>query len=337
MMQQHLASLLKSAGSADRFLILTHSDPDPDAIASAWALGYLLRTKLGVAPRIVYKGIIGRAENRAMVHYLGCPLRHLLQSDLDRPVPVALVDTQPGAGNNALPLDHAVAIVLDHHRWREATAKSTFSDIRSDVGATSTILTEYLQAAGVELPGRLATALFYGIKTDTMGLSRSTHPADVAAYFALQPQVDIEALGKIERAQVPAAYYQSFVSALRATLMYDGVLVSYLGAMSYPDLAAEMADLLLRLEGTRWVACIGVYHDELILSVRRLISHGGGAEQVVQDVVGDRGTAGGHGSMAAGHIPLNGQEPEQLASELERLFLQRLDIAPGTVGQPLVE
>jgi len=98
--------------------------------------------------------------------------------------------------------------------------------VRTEVGATSTILTEYLQASGIEPTTPLATALFYGIKTDTMGLGRGASPADAAAYFYLQPRIDVDALVEIERAQLPAEYFQSFVTALQAARVYDGVVLA---------------------------------------------------------------------------------------------------------------
>lgn len=334
-MQQSLHRMLAALAGADPIRILPHTDPDPDSIASALALRHLLAEKLGANARIVYKGIIGRAENKALVRYLRCPLRRLVRADLDKPATFALVDTQPGAGNNVLPPDHSVSIVLDHHPWREPTATATFHDVRANIGATSTILTQYLRAASIEPPSPLATALFYGVKTDTMGLSRGASEEDVAAYFYLQPRIDIEALVKVERAQVPAAYFASFAATLRAARIHDDVLVSYVGHMGYPDLAAEMADLLLRLEGVQWVICIGVFEDEMALSVRTL-SKSGGADRLVQEVVGDQGTAGGHGAMAAGHLLLGSRDPELLARELGRRALAALGVAPDLPARPLV-
>jgi nanoRNase/pAp phosphatase (c-di-AMP/oligoRNAs hydrolase) len=193
MIQNQLDLLFEAMGGADRVLILPHNDPDPDAIASAVALRHLLAEKLGVEGYIVYRGIIGRAENKALVRYLDHPLHRLANSDLRQSVPIALVDTQPGAGNNALPHGSEAAIVLDHHTWREATAKARFADVRPELGATSTILMQYLENAGIEPSPQLATALFYGIKTDTMGLGRGAGPDDVAAYFHLQPRIDVGA------------------------------------------------------------------------------------------------------------------------------------------------
>lgn len=285
-MQARLEALFKAVGEASRVLILPHNDPDPDAIASALALHHLLAERLGVESHVAYRGIIGRAENKRLVRYLGHPLHRLTASDLRQSASIALVDTQPGAGNNALPPKSTAAIVIDHHPRREATAATGFADVRPELGATSTILTEYLQAADIEPSPPLATALFYGIKTDTMGLGRAASPADVAAYLYLQSRIDVEALVEIERAQVPAEYFQKLDATLHAARVYDGVVICYVGPMARPDLAAEMADILLRLKGAQWVVCTGIYRDNLILAVRTR-SRRGGAERLVQAIVGD--------------------------------------------------
>lgn len=336
MTERHLDWLFEAVSRFDSILILPHNDPDPDSIASALALRYLLAQRLGMQAVIAYKGIIGRAENKALVRYLGHPLQRLTNRDLRQSGPIALVDTQPGAGNNALPHNSVATIVIDHHPRREATAAVSFADVRSDVGATSTILTEYLQSADLEPTPPLATALFYGIKTDTMGLGRDASPADTAAYFYLQPLIDVEALVEIERAQVPAEYFRSLTAALQSARVYDGVVITYVGRLRYPDLVAEMADLLLRLEGTQWVICMGVYHENLMLAARTRRQRGGAGE-LVRAMVGDLGVAGGHGAMAGGQIPLRDEDPEQLALRLHQRALRHLKVAPDMVAKPLIE
>ena len=92
--------LLETVRGLDHLLILPHNDPDPDAIASAVALRYLLAETAGLTAPILFKGIVGRAENRAMVRYLNHPLQLLGDTALDQSTPLALVDTQPGVGNN---------------------------------------------------------------------------------------------------------------------------------------------------------------------------------------------------------------------------------------------
>ncbi|MFN2219519.1 MAG: DHH family phosphoesterase [Anaerolineae bacterium] len=336
MTQERLKKLLEACAGASQALILPHNDPDPDAIASALALRYLLEQRLGIQGHIVYNGIVGRAENKALVRYLNYPMERLDRSDLQAIRPIALVDTQPGAGNNALLPWIQAAIVLDHHPLREDTANAVFADVRPKIGSTSTMLTEYLQTAEIEPPTSLATALFYGIKTDTLGLARGASPADVNAYFYLQTRVDVEALAEIEQAQLPIEYFQQLDSALHAVRIYGKVVVCYVGPAPRPDLAAEMADLFLRLRGIQWVVCIETYNDELIVAIRTRNPRGGAGE-LVQSIVGDQGTAGGHGSMAAGHVPLLGREPELLALQIGQRALKCLQVPTQVRGSPLTE
>jgi nanoRNase/pAp phosphatase (c-di-AMP/oligoRNAs hydrolase) len=333
-MKDRLAELLQSVEGVGDILILPHNDPDPDAIASALALRHLLADAAGVEGHIAYKGIIGRAENQALVRFLDRPLQRLRSSDLRQAWPIALVDTQPGAGNNALPAHVVPALVFDHHPWREASAAAAFADVRTEMGSTSTILVEYLQAAGLDPAPPLATALFYGIKSDTMGLIRGASPADVTAYSYLQPRIDVEALVAIERAQVPAEYFERLDAALHASRVYDSLIISYLGPMHRPDLAAEMSDLLLRLQGVRWVVCMGVYRGELILAVRSQ-SRRIGAGKLVQAVVGPEGTAGGHGTMAGGQVRLRGADPEEIAGQYVQRVLHYLQV-PAELEIPLL-
>jgi nanoRNase/pAp phosphatase (c-di-AMP/oligoRNAs hydrolase) len=318
-----------------KLLILPHNDPDPDAIASAVSLRYLVAEMFGIEAWIRYDGIIGRAENKALIRYLKYPLKRLRPNEIDQQLSIALIDTQPGAANHPLPESVQPTIVIDHHTLSDSPTQARFTDVRPEIGASATILTEYLQAEDTNLPSWLATALFYGIKTDTMGLGRGASENDIAAYFYLQPKIDVEALVQIERAQVPAIYFISLNLALQATRLYGDMAISYLGLMKYPDLGAEIADLLLRLQGIKWVICFGVYNTDLILSVRSR-SQRIGAGDLAQHIVGDQGSAGGHGTMAGGQIRLNQQDPSDLAEKLTNISLQYIKGDASLVGKPLI-
>jgi nanoRNase/pAp phosphatase (c-di-AMP/oligoRNAs hydrolase) len=336
MQHRLLEELCETAAEAGNVLILPHNNPDPDSIASAVALECILAEQLGLESPIAHYGLIGRAENRALVSYLGCEFHSLAGLGHTGPDAVALVDTQPGAGNITLPPGTRFTIVIDHHALREETAAASFADVRPQLGATSSILVEYLQTCGVEPTPKLATALFYGIKTVTMGLARDTSPSDVAAYSYLQPRIDDQALARIEHAQVPVDYFKSLDTALRAARIFDRVILAPIGSMSYPDMAAEMADILLRLERAEWVICMGECEGNLIVSVRTRRSTGE-AEQLVRAIVGRKGTAGGHGTMAGGQIRLGEVPSAVLAQQLIQHALVYLKLAPEAEGRSLIE
>jgi nanoRNase/pAp phosphatase (c-di-AMP/oligoRNAs hydrolase) len=61
-----------------------------------------------------------------------------------------------------------------------------------------------------------------------------------------------------------------------------------------------------------------------------------GAGQLAQAIVGDHGTAGGHGTMAGGQVPLGSEEPWQLARRLGQLALQYLKGGPETISRSLI-
>jgi len=335
---ERITALAAVLDGAQKVLILPHNDPDPDAIASALALKHLLEQKFQIKAQIAYRGIIGRAENKALVRYLGNPLTQLTSDRPKTGMPIALIDTQPNAGNNPLPPGMPAAIVIDHHPSHAGPPEAGYLDIRTHVGATATILTEYLRAAQVSIPTPLATALFYGIQTDTMGLVRDVSPADKEAYFFLLTMANVEALAQIEMAQVPAEYFRSLAAALQSTRIYDDLAVAYLGELNYPDLGAEMADLFQRLRGVSWVICMGTYGNELIISVRSRNKRVG-ASRLVRAIVGEKGSAGGHGTMAAGHIPLPPEiPPEKLTQELLQKALAFLnkDKDQQVSGKPLI-
>lgn len=315
-------------------LILLHDDPDPDAIASGEALRYLLAETLDIEGQLAHRGTIGRAENRALVDYLSVALLQLPEEGFEPDRPVGVLDTQPGAGNIPLAADFPAVLVIDHHGELQ-DGDSAFCDVRPWIGASSTIITQYLRAAGCRPTMKLATALFYGIKTDTKALSRDTSAADVAAYFYLLPFVEIEALVEIENAQVPAAYFRNLATAMEGARVYDDVVISYLGQMDYPDLAAEIADLFLRLEGVEWAICLGVYDDTLHLSVRAR-REDANAEALALAAVGETGSAGGRNTLAGGQVPLQGEDAEEVVHAVRARIKDYLEIAADADGAPLL-
>ncbi|MGD8402220.1 MAG: DHH family phosphoesterase [Anaerolineales bacterium] len=319
--QTHLDKLRSVAGKGP-VLILTHDNPDPDSLASGKALSVLFKEAWNIPSRLVYSGLVARAENHAMLTRLTPEWEYgETLPDLEEFSAVAQVDTQPGAGNNRLDTVQPNHIVIDHHYpVRDTMDDVSYADVRTETGATVTMLYQYLDAAGIHPDPMLATAMFYGLKTDTRSLSRGDSPADEVAFVNLLHHLDQQELSRVELASLSREYFRAFSRGLHATRLYGGAIISRLGVMEQPDFAAEMADILIRLEGAQAALCMGQHRDTLQISLRTE-PMGEDAGQIIQQVVVPPGKAGGHGRMAGGQVAIDGQEIELLLAEIERRFL----------------
>ncbi len=295
---EKLAPILNAA---KHLWIVLQDYPDPDAIASAAALCVLARQRYSLTATVVFGGMIGRVENRALSRYLDLPLRLYDDTAIGPEDCIALLDTQPGTGNNCLPDTRTPQIVIDHHPVVNATRRAAFTDIRRRCGATSTILYEYLVAHAVELTPPLATALLYGIRSDTQDLGRESTHADLTAILALFPIANTRMYHNIRQASVATPYFRLLADALKTTWLCGPALISLPGKIETPDAISEIADLLLRHEQCRWALCIGFFNDRYLLSLRT-IALKADAGKVIKRLVRGRGTGGGHRSMAGGQI-----------------------------------
>jgi len=323
-----------------RWLVLTHDNPDPDALAAAAVLTTLLRTVFKRRVTIAYGGIIGRAENRQMVKTLGLSLSHLRHLNWRNYHHFALVDCQPGTGNNQFPDHLSPDLVFDHHPVRRATRDARFVDIRTDYGATATILAEYLEIAGVEVSRANATALLYAISTETQNFLREFSPHDRKIYDQLRPLSDLRALAKIETPPLSLAYFHTLRRAAEHMQTVSTLVLSHLGAVDQPDIVPEVADLLLRLEGKTWSLCTGIYEQRLYLSLRTTNPRGD-AGRLMRRLLGRRGKGGGHGMIAGGWTSLgdngngNGNgKIEQLQNRLAMRLAKMLKKNPDRL-QPI--
>jgi nanoRNase/pAp phosphatase (c-di-AMP/oligoRNAs hydrolase) len=287
----------------ESLLIVMQNNPDPDAIAAACALHQLANRTAGLNCRFAYGGTIGRAENRELVHYLGLAFYPFDKISHQKSDLIALVDTQPSAGNNPLPEGVQPDIIIDHHPAIEASRGVAFADIRESYGATSTIMWEYLREAKITPDMPIATALLYGIRSDTQDLGRESTQADIDAIESLYPLANKRMLGQIQRGRVPSDYYQMLSTALSNTRIYSHCMICDIGDIDNADMIGEVADLLLRHEEVDWVMCYGVCSGRILISFRTQDSSLD-AGDVARKVVDKLGTGGGHEHMAGGQISL---------------------------------
>lgn len=326
-------ALLALLRSRQRLLVLTHNNPDPDSLGSGVGLLHFASVAGRVEGVFGLSGRILRAENQEMVHQLGIDLVPIDRIDVGQFDCIALVDTQPGFGHTIVPGGAHVDIVIDHHLCDEASAQqngagAAFRDVRQDIGATSSLVANYFREAGFTPSREVATALAYGIKTDTADLSRNTSDLDLRAYDFLFPQVDRKKLVAITRPTLPPAYFQTLKEALRKVRLYDHVGLCSLGVIGSAEMVAEVADLLLRMDGMKAVFCGGLVDRTYYVSVRTEL--GGDAWALIRDAMdGEEGTFGGHGSVAGGSIVLPAGDTRslrRLERRLERKILKSVGV-----------
>jgi len=327
-----LAQLKSLAKGRKALLAQTHDFPDPDTISSALALTWLMGELSGIQGDIGYGGIIGRAENRAMIKVLGIKLRKTTRADFSKYDLVALLDTQPECGNHSVPADRGIDIVVDHHFARdpvEDAHEPAFVDVGGGYGTTSTKVAELVRAAGLEPPPDIATALFYGVKSDTMNLTRVTSPADMDSYLWLFPFVDNKMMTEIEHPQVPLDYFRVFNKAIERGKIYGNMIVADLGEVYTPELCAELADRLLQVQGVRHALATGWYQDGLFLSLRTR-GRAKNAGKILNTIVTEKGigSAGGHQPMAGARIEMEGRT-QRSRTDLRRKLIHQVIRAFG--------
>lgn len=331
------AALRELLRSRKRLLVLTHNNPDPDSLGGAVGLQEFARLAAGIPSRLAITGKILRAENQAMVKELAIEMDRLEDLDLKPFDCIALVDTQPGFGHTFLPPGTKVDIVIDHHMCAEAKAGANdtpFFDVRLDAGATSSIVASHLLEAGVLPSPQAATAMAYGIRTDTADLSRNVSDLDLKAFEFISPRIDRQKLAAITNPRLPVAYFVALSKALTKVRMYDGVTLCSLGRTSSAEMVAEVADMLLRMEGVRAVFCGALVGTSYYVSVRTEI--GIDAWSLIRaGMEGEAGSCGGHGSVAGGSIQLDSIDTRavrRLERRLERNVLNAMGASGGNAA-----
>jgi len=286
----------------ENLLILIQRDPDPDAIAS----GLALRTLLGrnkTTARIGSFGQVKRPENITMVQLLGIEIEQVTVEKLPQYDGIALVDVQPPYFGDVLP---RVDAVVDHHPL-VADYDARYRDVRCAFGSTATIFVQYLQAVDAKITQRLATALYYGLKTDTLSLERETTEADVEAFSCLYPLANHSLIRRMERPKLPLRDLDAFGYALRCRTTVGTTFFTHLGIVEREDVLPQFAEFCLQVEGMEWSVVSGIFAGNLIVSVRHA-AHARSAGELVRTAFGAYGSAGGHRSMAKAVMPLGGLE-----------------------------
>src|SRR5437899_8031370 len=134
-----------------------------------------------------------------------------------------------------------IDIVIYHHT-EQFNYQSHIKVIRPSYGATSTVLLEYLLCANSVIGPRLATALLYGIKSDTFSLSREVNEWDVGAFSYLYPLANQNLMRRIECPELPPAALDALSLGLKNRRVIDKVAFVHLGRGERDELIPPMAN-----------------------------------------------------------------------------------------------
>lgn len=320
-----IEKLLEAVKPKRKVLIQTHNNPDPDTIAAALGLKNLLVRTLKKRVTIAYNGIIGRAENRELVRVCNIDMHPITKLNSSRYDYLILVDSQPGAGNIYDVKERLPDAIIDHHNLRAISQTVPFSDIRPNCGSTSTIIAEYYKKLDMVPDTNTATALYYGIKTDTYGTARGNTQADMDMISFVFPYISVKKMNKIESPELPRYYFKNIKKAVEQAVIIENLIFCDLGEVRNSDLIAEMSDFMLRMRDIKSTFIVGRVDNMGYFSLRyktnkKSVGH------IALSIVKGIGYGGGHMKSAGGQIPLKSKTYEQVVEILKSRLLKRMGI-----------
>ncbi len=312
------------AENNSKVLIVCHDNPDPDALASALAMKHLCKT-MGHTSTIIHGGMIEHQQNRAMVKLLDMDIRKLIldwevedllkESDI-----VICVDFSHPGSNNILPQKCVPHIVIDHHTSEERPAGDVIL-VRSEFAATSSLIASILMNSGIEMNSEIATALAFGIRTDTLGFTRSFNSVDLRALSWLGAWIDWDLMRSFENPPRSQDVLSIFKQALTDAELENGLMLVPISDMVDRDALSQVADFLLPTEGVKIVVSYGVRMTKVILSVRSNDDSKHVGRLLAKTF--EKGSAGGHKSLAGGQIPfeeLGCENPEDAMISIRKIL-----------------
>jgi len=332
-----LAGVLESASPPVG--ILLHDNPDPDALASAMAFAEMCG-KFELERVIYYGGSIGYPDNRDFVNMFQVPLTNVNREGVAAILPklglLVMLDVSIPGDNNVLPPGTVPNVVIDHHSTSRDIGNADHVDVRPDVGATSTIMTDYLQLMNIPVGEELAAALFHGIRTDTWHFTRNTSTADMMAVAYLSPLAAKDVLRELDNPAIPAETLDIYSRAIQNRVRLGSFSLSCVEFIENRDLLPQAAEFLLREAGVETAIVYGIIEMEVFLSARSndpQIRLGDLLKQAFAHV----GSAGGHVNSAGAQLPLHliqyaGKDDQHLVVNLVKNAVQGMIVK--TAGLP---
>ena len=279
-------------------LVQTHDFPDHDAIGSAYALIRLLN-ECGYKTSAAYGGLIPNLQLQEFIDYLKFPLIKINDITDYGSYQVIVVDGTPFKGT-VNKVGGILKAVIDHHPNR-TNSEADFMDIRSEIGACSSIIWSYWKESGKKYDRAVATALIGGIQLDTDFLSRHVHRLDMEAYNSLYFEADVHVTQQLLKTTISINDIKEIGRAIKEYVQIKNFLLIEIKEDYSKALLSVVADFLVWIKEITFVIVIETFGDEYSLSVR-CRDKNLDAGYIMLESLQDLGSGGGHAHMAGGFI-----------------------------------
>jgi len=311
-MTSELAAVVEAIRSNERFLVVTHENPDGDALGSMLATTLGLRA-LGKDALMFLSGTVATPAEYRFLDLDG--LTRTTPADLPERVLLAVdCANERRMGEDSTPLEQARSVInVDHHH--DNARFGAINLIVDEASSTAEIVRDILGELGVPLTERIAEALYVGLVTDTgrFQYTNTTAKALRLAAELVEAGADIHDVFKHVYETVQFAKLKLLARALeRAQLLEDGrVVVSYLLKDDFAAVGAEepysegIIDHLRAVEGSEMVALIREPpRDE---GPARRISLRSSRDEVDVSAIARAAGGGGHRQAAgfSSELPIN--------------------------------
>lgn len=255
-----------------RLFVAVIGSPDPDGLASAWSLKIIAKA-VGVTMDILTFEILSRPDNIAFCQMLEIPFKYVDHLPRVGYSGYCVVDRQ----NARLPIGYSRKLELvahiDHHV--EIPTGAMFAQQTPTFGSTSSVMAHHMKYMldHFELDPseacRVATALMFGIRTDTQNFL-TAKAQDYEAAALLAPRASTELIRTMVNTPVGRPFINTLAAALGARESHNGLTIAFAGqvAKSARDTIGQTADFLIRGDKTTAIIVFGVVDNYIVGSLR---------------------------------------------------------------------
>lgn len=177
-----------------------------------------------------------------------------------------------------------------------------FYDIRSDVGACSSIIASYYVENNIEMPVNVATALLYGVKMDTNNLSRGVSELDIDMFYMLFKKANRDSIRKFDCCSLQMDDLKAYSAAIENLRVFGNVGIVNIGKDCGEAILGTMSDFIMSLDEVTFSVVYSYRAGGIKFSVRNE-EIGLDAATVIRECLTGYGSGGGHATMAAGFVP----------------------------------